>query len=336
MVLRKDAPYKKPAAVRSARSEFQETLYLRAIFIQQVISLGFDLVLSHLDTVWYEDPLPFFASSPCDMHVQFEAGDGKAGAADLLALRANRYGRTFVNDYLECEFENYQFISLHGRGRFTYSDDPDIDCVELISSASSGRQHMRRCALDPLLFVSERTFFDVQLPQHKAVWPMFVHLNARRRRGQQDARVHGLGPVGRGRGQHDADPADRRRGHSAHGRSNARPPPARIAMPGLREAEPHALRGQRARLDGALRAGGDARAPRSRLSTTPVITRRPAHHPAAARAREPCSSQQATRGDHAHQPTSSVWPPRGEAVVYLDAYVGPRRSGGWTAGAWTW
>ena len=176
VVLRKDAPYRKQAASIGSK-EFQETLYLRAIFLQQVMALGFDLVLSHLDTVWYQNPLPLFAAADCDMMLQFEAGQGRAGGG-IVSLRHNRLGLQFVSDYLECEYENYAFISLHGRGRFTYSDDPDIDCLELISQRMERRSKMRRCALDPQLFVSERLFFDAQLPQHRAVWPMFVHLNA--------------------------------------------------------------------------------------------------------------------------------------------------------------
>ena len=175
VVLRRDAPYRKQAAVHGSKA-FQETLYLRAIFFQQVVSLGFHLIFSHLDTIWYQNPLPYFDSSSCDMHVQFEAGGGRAGGG-LLAIKSNSLGIQFVNDYLECEYENYAFITLHGRGRFTYSDDPDIDCIELISQRIERRVHMQRCPLPPLQFVSEVEFFDAQSPQHHSVWPYFIHLN---------------------------------------------------------------------------------------------------------------------------------------------------------------
>ena len=175
VVLRRDAPYRKQAALHGSKA-FQETLYLRAIFFQQVVSLGFHLVFSHLDTIWYQNPLPYFDSSSCDMHVQFEAGGGRAGGG-LLAIKSNSLGIQFVTDYLECEYENYAFITLHGRGRFTYSDDPDIDCIELISQRIERRAHMQRCALSPLQFVSEVEFFDAQSPQHHSVWPYFIHLN---------------------------------------------------------------------------------------------------------------------------------------------------------------
>ena len=175
VVLRRDAPYRKQAALHGSKA-FQETLYLRAIFFQQVVSLGFHLVFSHLDTIWYQNPLPYFDTSSCDMHVQFEAGGGRAGGG-LLAIKSNSMGIQFVTDYLECEYENYAFITLHGRGRFTYSDDPDIDCIELISQRIERRVHMLRCALPTLQFVSEVEFFDAQSPQVHSVWPYFIHLN---------------------------------------------------------------------------------------------------------------------------------------------------------------
>jgi hypothetical protein len=54
VVLRKDAPYRKPAAAVNSK-DFQETLYLRALFFNQVVSLGFSLIMTHLDTVNREE-----------------------------------------------------------------------------------------------------------------------------------------------------------------------------------------------------------------------------------------------------------------------------------------
>ena len=317
VVLRKDAPYKKKAAAFGSR-EFQETLYLRAIFIHQVITLGFDLVLSHLDTVWYEDPLPFFASSPCDMHVQFEAGDGKAGGG-LLALRSTRMGRTFVNDYLECEFENYQFISLHGRGRFTYSDDPDIDCVELISQRIERRQHMRRCPLDPLLFVSERAFFDVQRPQHTAQWPMFVHLNANSGLANKTRVFMDWDLWGVDEANMTQIPLTLAIGHR-HMELKCKPPPARIAMPGfekvarmrvvvnvLASTEHFALGETLAHL-AAAQYDADVKV------DVHITIQQPEHE---------SSSSSKNHVETTRTANDFRWPHGEKRLVYLDAYVGP-------------
>ena len=174
VVLRTDAPYKKVAALPGTEA-FQETLYLRALFFKEVVHMGFSMVLAHLDTLWFEDPLTLFASPDCDMYVQMEAGD-KAGGG-VLSIKANKLGSQFVSDYLNCEKENWLFIMLHHKPRFSYSDDPDIDCIELISTRLSRRNSLHRCVLDPLRYVSENNFFDEQRPQQKAIYPAYVHLN---------------------------------------------------------------------------------------------------------------------------------------------------------------
>lgn len=173
VVLRKDAPYRKEAAAVGSKL-FQETLYLRALFFQQVVSLGFSLIYTHLDTVWFLNPLDMLAQSDCDMFVQIEKEKSSGG---LLTVKANAVGQAFAQDYLICEQENWAFIQVHGKPRFSFSDDVDIDCVELISTRLMRRNHLKRCVLDPLKYVTERDFFDRQQPQRRAVWPAFVHMN---------------------------------------------------------------------------------------------------------------------------------------------------------------
>ena len=174
VVLRKDAPYMKPAAVTGS-AEFQETLYLRALFFKEVVNLGFHLILSHLDTIWLEDPLPAMAASDCDMHVQMEGGTRADGG--ILTVRSSPLGLQFAKDYLVCEQENWEFITVHGKSRFFYSDDPDMNCVDLISQRLVRRNHLKRCLLDRSRYVGEHTFFDRQSSQHRAIFPAFVHIN---------------------------------------------------------------------------------------------------------------------------------------------------------------
>ena len=175
VVLRKDAPYMK-AAAQMGSAEFQETLYLRALFFKEVVGLGFHLVLSHLDTIWFEDPLPAMAQAvECDMFIQMEGGTRADGG--ILAIRASPLGLQFAKDYLVCEQENWEFITVHGKSRFFYSDDPDMNCVDLISQRLVRRNHLKRCLLDKDRYVGERTFFDFQSSQHRAIYPAFVHIN---------------------------------------------------------------------------------------------------------------------------------------------------------------
>jgi len=195
VVLRKDALYRKQASsivtgsATSLREEdeasskgFQETLYLRALFIREVVNLGFDLILTHLDTIWFEDPLPMLAASAssCDMWVQQEKAGGSRVGGGLVSIRSNEVGRSFAEDYLSCERQNWKFIQVHGKPRFSYSDDVDIDCIELISTRLIRRNSLQRCTFDPATFVSETTFFDEQRPQRSGEWPSFVHLNTAR------------------------------------------------------------------------------------------------------------------------------------------------------------
>ena len=174
VVLRKDAPYMKQAAVTGS-AEFQETLYLRALFFKEVVNLGFHLILSHLDTIWFEDPLPAMARSDCDMYVQMEGGTRADGG--ILTVRSSPLGLQFAKDYLVCEQENWEFITVHGKSRFYYSDDPDMNCVDLISQRLVRRNHLKRCLLDRSRYVGEVTFFDRQSSQHRAIYPAFVHIN---------------------------------------------------------------------------------------------------------------------------------------------------------------
>jgi len=179
VVLRKDAPYRKKTALSNAPSsfEFQETLYLRALFMQQVVSLGFSLIMTHLDTLWLMNPQQLLDEPACDMFVQMEKGGGTKSSGGLLTVRANEVGQQFVQDYLVCEQENWNFLHAHGKPRFAYSDDADIDCIELISTRLMRRANLHRCVLDPVRYVTEADFFDRQTPQRRAVWPLFVHLN---------------------------------------------------------------------------------------------------------------------------------------------------------------
>jgi hypothetical protein len=156
-------------------------LYLRAVLLHQVISLGFSVVLTHLDTVWLGDALDVMERQyvNCDMCVQMEkASSGTLRASGgIMSLRATPVGQAFAQDYLQCEQENWSFMQQYGKTRFSFSDDADMDCVELISTRLMRRNNLRRCVLDPARFVSERDFFDLQLPQRMGVWPLFVHLN---------------------------------------------------------------------------------------------------------------------------------------------------------------
>ena len=322
VVLRRDAPYRKQAALHGSKA-FQETLYLRAIFFQQVVSLGFHLVFSHLDTIWYQNPLPYFDQSQCDMHVQFEAGGGRAGGG-LLAIKANSIGIQFVIDYLECEYENYAFITLHGRGRFTYSDDPDIDCIELISQRLERRAHMLRCPLPPLQFVSEASFFDAQAPQHHSVWPLFIHLNQAatlRNKTQQfldwdlwqvDDNAMTLVPI----------TAQSTSGHSHFAlqckRDDARvPAPSfdkaariRLVVNVLASTEAYALEQTLLHLAEADYATGEGRV----ILDVHVTVQQPDSDDAVSSARHVETTQTA---QHFH------WPHGEKKLIYLDAHVGP-------------
>ena len=233
VVLRRDAPYEKQAAVTGS-AEFQETLYLRALFFRDVVGLGFHLVLSHLDTVWFEDPLPLFARSECDMFVQMEGGRRADGG--LLSVKASALGLQFVKDYLVCEQENWDFITVHGKSRFFYSDDPDMNCVDLISQRLVRRSRLKRCQLDPNRFVSEETFFDRQSSQLRAIYPAYVHLNSAQGL-RNKTRVFldwDLWAVDDGAMAAMAQQPSR----SSHGAILCRPPPKQIRAP-LFEAREH-------------------------------------------------------------------------------------------------
>ena len=232
VVLRKDAPYMKEAAMRGS-AEFQETLYLRALFFREVVGLGFHLILSHLDTIWFEDPLPYIAGSDCDMFVQME--DGRRADGGIIFIRSSSLGQQFARDYLICEQENWEFITVHGKSRFYYSDDPDMNCVDLISQRLVRRNHLKRCVLDRERYVGEERFFDRQTSQHKAIFPAFVHIN--RANGLMnktkvfldwdlwavdDSAMVAIPPI--------------RQAH-AHGSIQCKPPPAEIAPPLFEERE---------------------------------------------------------------------------------------------------
>ena len=175
VILRRDAPYTKQAAMTGS-AEFQETLYLRALFFKDVVGLGFHLILSHLDTIWFEDPLPMLAASDCDMFIQME-GSGTRADGGILTIKSTTLGFQFSRDYLICEQENWEFITVHGKSRFFYSDDPDMNCVDLISQRLVRRNHLKRCMFDPSRYVSETVFFDAQSSQERGIYPAFVHLN---------------------------------------------------------------------------------------------------------------------------------------------------------------
>ena len=178
VILRRDAPYTKQAAMTGS-AEFQETLYLRALFFKDVVGLGFHLILSHLDTIWFEDPLPMLAASDCDMYIQME-GSGSRADGGMLTVKSTSLGFQFSKDYLICEQENWDFITVHGKSRFFYSDDPDMNCVDLISQRLVRRNHLKRCILDPTRYVSETVFFDLQSSQERGIYPAFVHINRAR------------------------------------------------------------------------------------------------------------------------------------------------------------
>ena len=178
VILRRDAPYTKQAAMPGS-AEFQETLYLRALFFKDVVGLGFHLILSHLDTIWFEDPLPMLAASDCDMYIQME-GSGSRADGGMLTIKSTSLGYQFSKDYLICEQENWDFITVHGKSRFFYSDDPDMNCVDLISQRLVRRNHLKRCILDPSRYVSETVFFDLQSSQERGIYPAFVHINRAR------------------------------------------------------------------------------------------------------------------------------------------------------------
>ena len=168
--------------------QWSELLYFRIQLLHELIQLQYNIIYTHVDTLWYSDVGHLFnqptfnagtaihdSDQQCDVYLSNEYNSERRLGGGLLVFRYSDSTTRFVNDLLLCEQENLQFIQTYGKNRFVYSDLSTTDCINMISNRLSKRHKLHKCILDNKQYVSSAQHSHHLRNQHSYVWPTVVH-----------------------------------------------------------------------------------------------------------------------------------------------------------------
>mmetsp|Transcript_7915 Transcript_7915/g.48902 ORF Transcript_7915/g.48902 Transcript_7915/m.48902 type:complete len:964 (-) Transcript_7915:248-3139(-) len=172
--MQRGAPRKR-YAVEYGSKEFQETMTFRTNAVLAVLKSGFHAVIADLDTVWLEDPLPFFQPN-CTLLGQKHKEASMSGG--LVVVRGGHAGVRFWKQVIECQELNMEFIANHALGTYDVSKYTEQECINRLGKTHATKYaDFSYCLLPKLSFPDGRRFFEEKLPQLEGLVPTIIHNN---------------------------------------------------------------------------------------------------------------------------------------------------------------
>lgn len=172
--MQRGAPRKR-TAVEYGSKEFQDTMTFRTNAVLSVLTSGFHAVIADLDTVWLEDPLPFFQPK-CTLLGQTHKQTSMSGG--LVVVRGGHAGVRFWKQVIECQESNMEYIANRALGTYDVSKYTEQECINQLGKAHAAKySDFSYCLLPQLSFPDGRRFFEEKLPQLEGLVPTIIHNN---------------------------------------------------------------------------------------------------------------------------------------------------------------
>jgi len=166
---------RKRAAVEYGSKEFQDTMTFRTNAVLSVVTAGFHAVIADLDTIWLENPLPYFRPD-CTLSGQTHKETSMSGG--LVVVRGGPAGVRFWKQVIECQESNMEFIASHRLGTYDVSMYTEQECINRLGKGHAAKHaDFSHCLLPPLSFPDGRRFFEQKAPQLQGLVPAIIHNN---------------------------------------------------------------------------------------------------------------------------------------------------------------